>query len=486
MVLTILLMFLFSNSYAAQNAGTVIIFRGTATKSSPGQKTSSLQLRDELPEGVTVSTGPQSFVKILLRDQTQMSVGPDSTVKVELVQPNIPSVVEVISGQIRAKVVKDLKGAEETKFLIKTKTAAMGVRGTEFEVVFNQRNQLSSILTYEGTVSVTKSAPNLLDSITNPRAVFENKMSLESLKALELLKTGNAVLVKEGQYSGSTPQQEFASVPVKISPAQFSALRKNDGTTVVSSNNSSEVKKFQSPIPPGVNARDFVANSPGILRLFNERSNPSDRVGGAGRGNDRSPAAMEKTNSNNPPPEGFYDKKTGKFAPTAGGYFDLKSGIYVPPPPGSPFDPNTGLYVPPANYGGFDVKSGSYKPPEGFRLDAATGAFVPVQKGEANNAANGGRNTAAGKNPVTYQVGQVGYGNATNPGGTMAAGGGNSNFNPNGPGNNNHNGPTYPPDFYTQPNHTVDDPNCPTCAANGDNTKPPILNTSATFHITPI
>jgi hypothetical protein len=51
---------------------------------------------------------------------------------------------------------------------------------------------------------------------------------------------------------------------------------------------------------------------------------------------------------------------TGEVAPTAGGYVDTKTGLYIPPPAGSAYDQQTETFIPPPNYGGFDTETGEY------------------------------------------------------------------------------------------------------------------------------
>ena len=70
------------------------------------------------------------------------------------------------------------------------------------------------------------------------------------------------------------------------------------------------------------------------------------------------------------PPEGFYNASTGQFAPPAGGFVDVATGLYVAPPPGSTYDATAGVYVPPASFGGFDAASGEYVAPAGVELNA--------------------------------------------------------------------------------------------------------------------
>ena len=68
--------------------------------------------------------------------------------------------ISLIKGKLRTKVIK--KGTKLTKdkssnsLFIKTNTASLGVRGTDFQVVYNAKNKVTSLLTYEGEVQISK------------------------------------------------------------------------------------------------------------------------------------------------------------------------------------------------------------------------------------------------------------------------------------------------------------------------------------------
>lgn len=317
----------------ANVSGTVILLRGNARTDSG----KSLALKDPVAPGTTIKTEAKSFVKLLFADQTTMNIGPDTTLKIEDTRAGEPGLVNLVGGQIRAKVTKDLLKGDTggEKLLIKTKTAAMGIRGTDFSVTFNEKNQNTALLTFEGEVAMAKT-----------------ESGQDAASALR----GEVRSVGPGQFSGAQPDQSMASVPVKISPAQLETLKGNDSFQGLGEKRT-QGDSLASPIPPGVSAVAFSSGAEQFLP-------------GATKSEGASGAA---------PPEGFYDAKTGSYAPRAGGFVDLNTGRYVPPPPGSSFDPNTGTYLPPKAAGQFDPATGMYVPPKGVELDAVKG-FVADNK----------------------------------------------------------------------------------------------------------
>jgi hypothetical protein len=349
-------------SFAGSGSATVILLRGTVSL----EDGKPLQLKDEVSPGSAVKTGPRSFAKLLFKDNSQVNVGPETTLKLEPTQAGAPSLVNLVGGQIRAKVTKDLlqgnDGKSPEKLLIKTKTAAMGIRGTDFNVSFNQANNSTALVTFEGNVAMVKVNGN--ESAANALAAGNNLQS-----------------VGPGQFSGVQPDQPQASIPVKISPGQLETLRRNDAYQGLEKT-SAKAEALASPVPPGVDAKLFASGGDKALK---------DSVGKAvGQGvmdsaREAAPARIEKSG---PPPEGFYDAKSGAYAPRAGGFLDLNTGRYVPPPPGSSFDPNTGVFVPPRAMGQFDPQTGMYVPPAGVQLDAVKGFVAETKTGAAPAPAN--------------------------------------------------------------------------------------------------
>jgi len=93
------------------DGGTVILVRGSA-KTDAGK---TLALKDVVTPGTTVKTESKSFVKLLFADQTQMNIGPDTTLKLEQTRAGDPGLVNLVGGQIRAKVTKDLLKSQGTE-----------------------------------------------------------------------------------------------------------------------------------------------------------------------------------------------------------------------------------------------------------------------------------------------------------------------------------------------------------------------------------
>ncbi|MBT3235700.1 MAG: FecR domain-containing protein [Bdellovibrionales bacterium] len=357
----------------AKKVAKVIIMRGSVQKSSLSEKgaaSSKISRGMWLNEGDVVKTASRSFAKLLFVDKSQINVGPNSQMAITSFPKKKAGIISLLQGELRAKVSKNymqIKDKNKSKLFIKTKTAALGVRGTDFQVIFNLSNKVTSLVTFEGRVAMAKISENL------------SRHQLRSQKILEkLVSSKAAVIVKQGQFSGVSPVQKRVTIPVKISPAQLETLKSSEKiyNSPTSSNSkqpgaSKQVRPdrvqkrgqvaFRNPIPPGMKTKMFAnAGTDELEKEFKKNI-------GHQRTNDIALAVTQST-KDTPPPEGFVDHRTGAVAPPAGGFIDLKTALYIPPPPGSNFDANTGVYVPPPNFGTFDRVSGDYLPPEGFEL----------------------------------------------------------------------------------------------------------------------
>lgn len=449
-ILFVVFISFFTVSAHAAEGGTVILLRGTA-KTDAGK---TLSLKDVVQPGTTVKTEAKSFVKLLFSDQTQMNIGPDTTLKLEQTRAGDPSLVNLVGGQIRAKVTKDLLktqgGETKEKMVIKTKTAAMGIRGTDFNVSFNQQNNVTALITFEGNVAMVRT-----EAGQNPMEALQQTDKVQSVGA--------------GQFSGAQPDMPTASIPVKISPSQLESLKSNETFQGLGERSAEKANSLASPVPPGVDPKNFASGSEKFLEAATGTKS----------------AAEAAPDAKSPPPEGFYDAKSGAYAPRAGGFIDLASGRYVPPPPGSSFDPTTGVFVPPTAAGGVDPNTGMYVPPKGVELDPVKG-FVPEapRPGAAET-----KNSPGAPPPPSNALAQ-----ALNQSANPANAGVTASFNPAfaasaGPAGTFAPPPPPPPPPPPQnanlpppPPGPINDPTCPTCI--NDNIQQTPVNTNVRFNIT--
>ena len=209
------------------HAGKAIIVKGDVEAEYVG-KTVKLKKGDNVKVGTVITTKKGSFVKILFRDKASIVVAPNSVAKIESYKRGQPGLINLIKGQIRAKVQKNLLGKQgKVKFMVKTPTAAMGVRGTEFQVNYYDKTKRTALVTISGEVMMIK-VPKHIKNVRRLRKWLSKK---------------TAVSVKKGEYSTVTPGKPGAEKPTKIDPVQLNKLQRYElpGTA----------KKFRD-VDPGV------------------------------------------------------------------------------------------------------------------------------------------------------------------------------------------------------------------------------------------
>ena len=81
-------------------------------------------------------------------------IGPSSKVAVSQNDPKKPKFVELLKGKIRGVVNKDGKAPAgyADKMYIQSRSASLGVRGTDFYLSYNDKNYITSNVTLKGDV----------------------------------------------------------------------------------------------------------------------------------------------------------------------------------------------------------------------------------------------------------------------------------------------------------------------------------------------
>lgn len=348
---------LFSPAALAANKNAIAfveMLKGRATQLPPhSESAKALQVGDSLLEDTSILTDERSFVRIKFNDGSLMNIGSSSKVVLVEMTKNEVSLISLLKGKVRTKVTKEAEGEGENKFFIKTRSAALGVRGTDFQATYNPDNKLTSLVTLEGEVAMVKidelnrKKLDILEKAEEEKIVERNEetnkveidlLPVDSTLQLnhldKILATEDAVLVQAGQYSGSSDTLSKTTVPVKINPVQFELLLKNETLNE---------KKIENVTP-----KSILVASTNVGKLMMDSKAP---------------------------PEGYFDPKTGEFAPKAGGVVDFESGLYVAPDKSASFDQKNKVYVS-ENIGAVDKETGQYVAPKGLKLDSVKGFVV--------------------------------------------------------------------------------------------------------------
>ncbi len=438
------LSFIFSNnSFASPNHAKVILLRGqvtfTTTKSEAKMR---LQKGDKIPEGATIKTYQNSMAKLLFKDKTTSIIGPKSTLKITQTpekDKDKVGVISLIKGKIRTKFIPNPLDPEtgKSKLFIKTKTAAMGIRGTDFSAIYNPSLDLTTTITFEGDVLLGKLNPgdlatglkgkssNLVSpdqkSNNSPDSNLEEGSPLEPQELQERLEKAvtdeAAVSIKAGNFSSFNARKktEGPSIPTLLSPRQFKKLKKNQNFKEASTKEKKSLKKgkkYRPMVPPGMSpeiasagegeAKKAILKSIGkkvLIETFKKKlKKPSSNKGQKELPNfldGKSKQKVKKTKNKLKTPTKKSKSKTipVSFRP---GTIISPDGIPIEPPRGSQFDPNTGTYVMPSFLFKLDSSGNPVFATEGLKMNEK-GRIIQDKKDKKNKKKTVDKESKKGK-----------------------------------------------------------------------------------------
>ena len=333
----------FLNAYSLENndpgiisddvipVGEVHYLRGTAYRNG-----TQLDKGSNVFEGDTVRTLKSSVVKIKMINESTLTIAPLTEMIIEQFKSEDENLIHLLKGVMRAKVTNN-PANKENSLIVKSDTAALGVRGTDFQFTYNKKNRVSSLLTYEGSVAFRK--------------ISSSKFSYDDLDS-ELSKN-DSFIVNPGEFSANNLKTGALNSPTRISVVQFHALRRNNIFKKVKRNLKARKKSNRSIIPTGAPSRSF-SSPPKIKKAIIKKKNKIKA-------------------------DGFYSDQDGAFAPASGGFLDTDTGLYIEPDSKSDFLLDQDQYSPSQQRGSVDSKTGEYMAPKGFKL-TPEGLFEPINK----------------------------------------------------------------------------------------------------------
>lgn len=347
---------LFSRALLANEISARVIFlKGQGVFQSAQGKLLKLAVGQTIKENGLLATNKASVLKIEIKGQGVITLGPESRMMLAQEDVKKPPVLELLAGKLRGTISESTKPkpGEDHKLYIKTRTSAMGVRGTDFLIVHNPKNHVTSTVTFKGEVHFYKKQDEeIYESLREDLDQKKKKKIHQAREAVNLkdeLSGYKKVTLKPGEFSGAYPSYEKAGAPVKINPQQLTLLAQN---TDIETGKKAKVIKGKYSMSNSQESNSYLVPEP-----------PGDKD----------------------PDEGNYDSKSADGI-RPGGHLDLNTGIYIAPPADAPFDERTNTYSMPEELGGINSATGEYVPPEGLALDPLNG-FVglgPDHKGDVN------------------------------------------------------------------------------------------------------
>lgn len=136
----------------------------TSVQVKKGTSTRRAKSGDTVEAGETVTTDSKTTATVRSPDGTVLVLGHNSALTIDK-DPNALRAATVESGMVRAIVSKANKqsaGSEKFRYFLKTSSATMGVRGTDFVVACDQSSSTMDLHTLEGLVEVAKDVPTMI------------------------------------------------------------------------------------------------------------------------------------------------------------------------------------------------------------------------------------------------------------------------------------------------------------------------------------
>lgn len=348
----ILLALLSLSAFGAEGVAKAILLKGSVQFDLDG-KTVSLKKGDWVKEGAIVKTSKSSFVKFLFIDKSQMNLGPNSEMKIKTFPQNEAGIIDLIKGKVRAKVTKNYMEIDKkkSKLFIKTKNAAMGVRGTDFQVIYNESDNRTGLITFEGAVAMT--------------AISGSADGMNQERMDDALRSSRTVLVRQGEYSGTTSSQNEVSMPVKISPSQLEVLKKNDLTKSSNRQESSgSSTKKRNMVPAGMSSKMLATKAVSMEKEMKNMMGEAKVLQLDSRiNNDSMEKDYARFGMDSPPEQGSLPEMR------AGGFVDINTGQYIQPSTDAVYNKEAGIFIIGQEDGSFDKVTGDVILAEGKDVD---------------------------------------------------------------------------------------------------------------------
>lgn len=151
----ILVMCLFSLNTWAADCGRFRVVKGDVTYLSKGSKKfKKARINKKVCQGDRVKTAEKSRAKVVMADQNELNISPQTDLLIEVYSDNKKAVLNVLNGKVRSNVKQKYKDSQASHYRVKTKSAVAGVRGTQFMASFDSRTNQSQVVTFEGEVAV--------------------------------------------------------------------------------------------------------------------------------------------------------------------------------------------------------------------------------------------------------------------------------------------------------------------------------------------
>jgi hypothetical protein len=215
------MLFFTINSYGINQkefpVGKVIKIRGKISVLQPHTlKAILLKKGSFVYEDSSLLSSKASFALIKMIDGSRVTIGPKSKIVLSMVKKQGGTIISLLTGKLRASIAKKKK----KHFFVKTRTAALGVRGTDFLTSYNVESRKTGLLTYNGSVAIKKVEKKII--IDNESTATQKK---KVVKEITKLLEDKPILTKVGDFTNVGVMSEQAAPVVKVNIKQLTRLK---------------------------------------------------------------------------------------------------------------------------------------------------------------------------------------------------------------------------------------------------------------------
>ena len=154
-LILISIVFFFGTQAMSADCGKFKVVKGDVSyKQKSKKKFRKAKINKTICQGDTVKTAANSRAKVVMADQNEINISPETELLIEVYKKGQKAVLNVINGKVRSNVKQKYKDSKQSHYRVKTKSAVAGVRGTEFMASYNSSTNQSKVVTFEGEVNV--------------------------------------------------------------------------------------------------------------------------------------------------------------------------------------------------------------------------------------------------------------------------------------------------------------------------------------------
>lgn len=232
-----------SSGWAAEPAGSVTHTSGPLAARKGDGSIRSLSINSVIEEGDVIMTEKRTYARIKFRDNSEMLLKPATEFKVERFGFNRdkPSddaaVYSLIKGGLRAVTGQIGKRGDPNSYKMKTATATIGIRGTDFIVHYIQDEPASATLPAEqDSVNLPAGQPSVNLPVEQPLSAKSDSANLPVEQPSVNLSADPAAIMKNSQTTLTWSSQNATSCDISpgigtVQPQGSLLVTPNDITT---------------------------------------------------------------------------------------------------------------------------------------------------------------------------------------------------------------------------------------------------------------